>query len=159
MKLISRVTCPDGIDDCDYALVNLTPDLARLALKRIAVLNKCKASDPDLFELYYWDRNAQYFNPWLAQVPDEADRLAEMIETLPAASTDLLRVPNHVAIPADVTARVECSQMVACDDAIRFLAIPKYTDVYVETAEIPLTVLHEAASGELPGRPPSAPGA
>lgn len=147
MRLISRVTAPGGIDDCDYALINLAPDVVRLALKRIVTLNECKANDPDLFELYCWNFEVQYFNPWLAEDPREADRLAEMIEALPAASMDLLRALSDFEVPENLVGRVECGQMVARDDAVSFVAIPKHTDVYVQTAEIPLALLHGAVSG------------
>lgn len=147
MKLISRVTCPDGIDDCDYALIDLTPDLARLALKRIAMLNKCRANDPELFELYCWNSAVEYFSPWLTEDARGADQLAEMIEALPAASMDLLLAPSNFEVPGNLVGRVDCGQMVASDDAVSFVAIPKHTNVYVETAEIPLALLHEAVSG------------
>jgi hypothetical protein len=62
MRLISRVTCPDEISDCDYALIDLTPDLARLGLTRIALLKEHKASDGDLIEIYFWDYHAVYFS-------------------------------------------------------------------------------------------------
>lgn len=153
MKLISRVTCPDGIDDCEYALINLTPDLARLGLKRIATLKGCKANDPELFQLHCWNFAAEYFNPWLAKDSREADRLAEMIETLPAASMDLLNAPSGFEVPENLVGRVECSQMVARDDAIGFIAIPKHTNVYVRTAEIPVSLLEEAAAERLPANP------
>lgn len=147
MRLISRVAAPDGIDDCDYALIDLTPDLAWLALKRISMLNECRANDPDVFELYCWNSAVEYFNPWLAEDAREADQLAEMIEALPAASMDLLRAPRDFEVPENLVGRVECGQMVARDDAVSFVAIPKHTNVYVQTAEIPLALLHEAVSG------------
>jgi hypothetical protein len=90
MKLISRVTRPDEISDCDYALIDLTPDLARLAQTRIARLKAQKVSDGDLLEIYFWDYHAVYFSPWITEDFGEADTLAEKIECLPSAGRGLM---------------------------------------------------------------------
>src|SRR5208337_1755468 len=66
MRIILKVSssnehCNGG---CDFALLDLTPELARLAVGRIATLRKQKSLDPDIEETYYWAYFAEYFSPW-----------------------------------------------------------------------------------------------
>lgn len=57
MKLISMVTSDAAHDlECDYAVIDLTPDLARVALRRINAFNVQKTADDDLIEMYFWLR-------------------------------------------------------------------------------------------------------
>ncbi len=146
MKLISRITCPDEISDCDYALIDLTPDLARLGLSRIARLKEYKASDNDLLQTYFWDFHALYFSPWIAEDCREADALAERIERLPGASADLSLAPDDFAVSEHLYKRIECPQMIVSEDGIVFLAIVKHTSFHISTAEIPVTLLEKAAA-------------
>jgi hypothetical protein len=146
MRLISRATCPDEVRDCDYALIDLTPSLARLGLSRIARLKEHKASDNDLLEIYFWDYHALYFSPWIAEDCGEADVLAEKIECLPSASEDLSLAPDDFAVSEQLCTRVECCQMIATEDGIAFVAIAKHTSFYITTAEIPITLLEKAAA-------------
>ena len=53
---------------CDFAIVELTPGLASLALRRITLFCNQKRLDPSVYETYYWDSEAEYFNPWTDQI-------------------------------------------------------------------------------------------
>ena len=48
---------------CEFALVDLIPELARLAVLRIATLREQKNLDPDIDETSYWAYFAEYFSP------------------------------------------------------------------------------------------------
>lgn len=146
MKLISVVTCSDDVFGCDYALVDLTSDLARLACRRIAMLKEQKRLDDYLAETYFWDDHAEYFSPWLSDEEKDADALAEMLDRLPAVAGDWIEAPAELAIPDTLRARVECAQMVVREAGISFVAIPKHTSSYVFTAEIPLPLLESEAA-------------
>jgi hypothetical protein len=66
MRIVLKVSsnnehCDGG---CEFALVDLTPELAALALGRIATLREQKNLDPDIIEAYYWAYFAEYFSPW-----------------------------------------------------------------------------------------------
>ena|SRR5579863_7585883 len=145
MKLISIIT-PDRDCDCDYALIDLNPEFARSVLRRIAALKQIKAIFANLFEMYFWDGHAEHFSPWLAEKAGEAEALAEMLERLPAASGDLLTVPNGFTVPENLCSSVECRQLIVRDDAIAFVAILKHTNIYIYTAEVPLHLLEAAAA-------------
>jgi len=55
MKLILRVSSSNEYCDggCDYAAVDLTRELASLALRRIQVLKEHKKTDELVYETYY----------------------------------------------------------------------------------------------------------
>ncbi len=75
MKVVLRVSsnnehCDGG---CELALVELTPQLAAMALRRIAVLREQKNLDPDVDETYYWAYVVEYFSPWVSLVSTEEE--------------------------------------------------------------------------------------
>ena len=45
---------PNRDGGCDYAMVDLTPELAALALGRIGTVRQQQATDPELEESYFW---------------------------------------------------------------------------------------------------------
>lgn len=147
MRLISLLTSdPNDSLDCDYAMIDLNANFARLALRRMAMVKDQQAIDPDLYEIYFWDYHAEYFSPWSAEKADEADALAETLDGFSAVSTDLQIAPANFELPEGVLTRVECSHMVACADAIAFVAIPKHTSSYVHTGRIPLSLIESVAA-------------
>ena len=146
MKLVSTVSSDQETWNCDYALVDLTPDLARLALRRINLLKVQKKADERLDEMYFWDFHVEYFSPWNPEEEDSADSLSGMLDKLTPVAGDLMRAPDDFAVPESLFARTECSQMVVAEDAIAFIAIPKHASCNVRTAEIPLHLIEAAAS-------------
>lgn len=147
MKLISTLATDQDLDlDCDYAMIDLTAELARVALRRISAFNAQKAADADLIESYFWDYHAEYFSAWNHQRADEADALAAMLDGLPVVSTDVKGAPADFAIRDNLLACVECCQIIVRGEAIAFIAIPKHTGCYISTAEIPLQVIEAAAA-------------
>ena len=65
MRIVLKVSsnnehCDGG---CEFALVDLSPELAALALQRIAALREQKSLDPDVDETYYWAYFVEYFSP------------------------------------------------------------------------------------------------
>jgi hypothetical protein len=146
MKLISLVTGGDDAFGCDYVLVNLTPNLARLAYRRIAILKEQKHVDDSLIESYFWDAHAEYFSLWLAKRETDANGLAETLARLPAVAGDWMEGPAELSIPDSLKAPVECSQMLVEEAGVAFLAIPKHTSSYVYSDEVPLAVLEKVAA-------------
>jgi len=146
MRLISMVTAADDAFGCDYALVELTPDLGRLALRRIAMLRDQKRTDADLCETYFWDYHAEYFSPWIAEAKECDESLAEMLDGLPTVAEDWMEAPAEFSIPDSLRARMECCQIIVRESGIAFVAIPKHTSSYVTTAEIPLMLLEAATA-------------
>ena len=146
MKLVSTVSSDQETWSCDYALVDLNPDLARLALRRINLFKVQKKADQQLDEMYFWDFHVEYFSPWNAEEEDSAGSLSEMLNKLPLVAGDLMCAPDDFAVPGNLFARIECSQMVIRADAIAFIAIPKHASYYVRTSEVPLHLIEAVAS-------------
>jgi len=162
MKFVLKVSSSneycDG--DCEFAVVELSPELASLGLRRIAALQEQKRLDPDIDEVYYWANYAQYFSPWLNLASAEKEveaaslALADTLDDLQIQEKDLAAVSESFQVPPSQISRVECEQMIVRPDCIAFVAIPKHASFYVETAEISLAVLERAAAVGVPSRRP-----
>jgi hypothetical protein len=144
MKLVSTVSSDQEAWGCDYALIDLSPELARLALRRVNILKAQKQADEQLDEMYFWDFHVEYFSPWKGEEGDSADPFGEMLDRLPSVASDLMHAPDGFVVPDNLLEPVECSQMIIREDAIAFIAIPKNASYYIRTTEIPFPVLESA---------------
>ncbi|MBZ5670038.1 MAG: hypothetical protein LAO04_09935 [Acidobacteriia bacterium] len=130
MKVSSNDEYCDG--GCEFALVDLTPELAGLALRRVAVLREQKSLDPDIDETYYWAYFAEYFSAWedLASSGKEVEgtrvTLEGMLDELPIDEKEIVCVPETFQVSIRQIAAVECEQMIVREDSIAFMAIPKH---------------------------------
>jgi hypothetical protein len=112
-------------------------------LRRLHLLRDQKTLDPSICETYYWDYSAQYFSTWANQPtqPHEADvagcELEKTLEELQVDTCEVVSVPDDFHVPGSQIAAVECAQMIVREEGIAFTAIPKRTDIYLTTAEIP----------------------
>ncbi len=137
---------------CDFAVVEITPEFARLALHRIALLREHKALDQSLDETYYWDSAADFFSPWLfpaAGTPESEAacvKLEEELDRLQIDKNEVVTMSGNFSVPECQIARVECVQMVVRESGIAFTAIPKHRDFYVTTTEIPESALERQAT-------------
>jgi hypothetical protein len=144
---------PENNGGCDFAVVELTPELAKLALQRISVLCDQKALDPAAYETYYWGSEAEFFSPWagLTTQTDEIKaaclELEEELENLQIDRREVVSMVDDFSVPQSQIARVECAQMVVREEGIAFTAIPKHTDIHLVTAEISKHVLDSVGKG------------
>ena len=149
MQVILSVSSdnPNYNADCDFALLDLTQDLARLALRRIAQLRRQHKRDAQAYETYYWSLQPQYFRR-RADEDNDADDMSVAWEQLEEKvdSRELVVAPDGFSVPEGQIARVECGQMAVRDDAIVFTAIPKHTSFFVRTAKITRDFLRCAAN-------------
>jgi len=135
---------------CDFAIVELHQELANVALRRITILCDQKSLDPCVYETYYWGSEAEYFNAWPDQGRASEDtntacmNLEERLEQLQVDRREMVVTTEKFVVFEKHIALVECGQMVVRENGIAFTAIPKHTDFYVTTAEIPKEVLHQA---------------
>lgn len=141
---------PDHNGGCDFALVEITPEFAKLALRRIEVLREQKGLDHALDEIYYWDSAADFFSPWLNPAGGTPDgetaclKLEEELDRLQIDNNEVVTASSDFSVPQSQIARVECVEMAVRESGIAFTAIPKYTDFHVTTAEIPSEVLEQS---------------
>lgn len=138
---------------CEFALVDLTSELAALALRRITALREQKALDPDIDETYYWAYFVDcYFDPWAESSIDEEEvkntgvTVGDMLAELQIEENEVVCVPEGFLVPPGQSSAVECEQMIVREDSIAFTAIPKHASFRVHTAEITLAMLEVAAA-------------
>jgi len=155
MRVVLRVwsSNPDYSAGCDYAVVEIGEELAKLALRRINVLRDQKPLDPSISETYYWDFSAQYFSPCMnrASEPEEIQaacfELEEALEELQVDTCEVATALGDFNVLESQIARVECAQMIVREEGIAFTAIPKHTSIYLTTAEISKQFLESVGSG------------
>ena len=137
----------------DYAIVDLAPELASIALRRIGTLREQQAADRQLDESYFWDSHAAYFSPWVGseRAPDSGDEptLARTIEELRVDGREIIQAAQDFKVAEDRFARVECRQMIVRPGGTAFAAVPKHGAFHVSTAEISLEWLERAAQSPL----------
>lgn len=152
MRVVLKVwsSNPDYSAGCDYAVLEITAELAKLTLRRINVLSEQKPLDPSLYETYYWDSSPEYFGCWtslasqVGKGPESSVGLEEMLEKLEVDTREIVTAPPDFRVPESQVAAVECSQMIVRDGGIAFTALLRHTDIYVTTAEIPKDVIASA---------------
>jgi hypothetical protein len=135
--------------------VDLTPELAKLALRRIAVLSEQRGVDPAVCETSYWALDAEYFSPWL-DLLDQSDeaktaclQLEVALETLQIETHEMVSVAQDFSVPQSQIAWVECAQVVVREEGVAFTANLKHTNIDLTTAEISKQVL-ESVSKQSP---------
>ena len=136
MKILMRgnSTNQDYDADISFVFVDLYPALARLMLKRIAEFKRLKKKDSSALETYYWNHEAVYLS--YGQVSEKEQK---------AVNTDLI-VDATTKITFEDGQRVECNQMIVSDDCVYFTAIPKHSSIYIQSEQIPLKTIREAAT-------------
>ena len=152
MKIVMNVSSRNENDDggCVLACIDLTPQLAELALRRSETLGELQARDQEADEIYFWNHDAVFFDPFLdvhgGNSEDASAAGERLLDRLTEAGNDLVEVDKAFRVPDNQVARVECGQMVVRREGVTFIAIPKHASFYVETAEISCEVLRRVAS-------------
>lgn len=138
-------TCSSNSDfngGCDFGLVELTPEYAELILKRMQALAELAKSDQSLHEAHYWDSSASYFQTTLDEGLDE--------DLEPAYDTYVV-LKENVEVPDKAFKRVEYTHMVISvmgeELEVSWRASPKNASLYIETNELPKSLIEEAARG------------
>jgi hypothetical protein len=133
--------------------VDLSPELAALALQRIAMLREQKTLDPNIDEACYWAYFvACYFSPYAGRAIDDKEvegkriALGDMLDTFQIEEKEVVTVPGCFQVPSTQIAAVECEKMLVREDSISFTAIPKHASYHVQTVEIPTAMLEAAAT-------------
>jgi hypothetical protein len=153
MRIVLKVSSSNKHYDggCGFALVDLIPELAALALQRIAALREQKTVDPNIDETSYWAYFvACYFSPYAGLAIDDQEvegtciASGDMLDNLQIEEKEVVTVPECFQVPSSQIAAVECEKMVVRSSSIAFTAIPKHASFRVHTVEIPLPMLEAA---------------
>ena len=117
-RFILGVSCSNEyLDGFDYFVVDIEPEYAQQLLKRIELLRFLKKQDGDVYELYFWDYQGDFYGG----DPDEHGEGRE---------------PSSA----------ECTQLVVRENDAFWTAIPKHSDIYVTTDSIRVDQLAEIAA-------------
>jgi len=144
---------PEYSGGCDYAVVEIDEEFAKLALRRISVLCEQKTLDSSLYQTYYWDSSAEYFSPWVnratqpSEVQESCFELEKALEDLAVDVREVVTAPTNLRVPESRIGAVECAQMIVHEEGIAFNALLRHTDIYVTTAEISKQVFESVVSG------------
>ena len=153
MRILLKVTSRNEYCDggCEFALVDLSPELAALALQRIAALRDQMTLDANIEETSYWAYfMVCYFSPYAGLAIDNKDvegtsvSIGEMLDDLQIEEREVVHVPEIFQVPSSQIAAVECEKMLVRTDSITFSAIPRHASFYVQTVEIPIAMLEAA---------------
>ena len=82
MRVVLKVTSGNEhySGGCEYALLDLTPELAALALRRIAVLKELEKLDLHIDESHYWAHFVVcYFDPWAGSELEDHDDMSSAL--------------------------------------------------------------------------------
>jgi len=140
MKLILRTHCTNEFfDGCAYALVDLTPTLARKVLRRREMFEADRRNDPDLTETSYYSGDADYFSA----LPTTLDEIERRL-----ADKGFTQAPTSFRVDDERLERTECGQMVISTDGVWFQCYPKHCDPLIETHEIDFKTVEEAQNEE-----------
>lgn len=113
--------------DCNYMQVEITPGLARTILARSNQFDEAFLSDIDLVETYYWNADARFYS--------SGNRTIDKLEQ------GEFQFVSKTQFHEEMLQRTECDQLIIGARGFRFTCIPKHTDVYVESPEIPFTAI------------------
>ena len=153
MRVVLKVTSGNEhySGGCEYALLDLTPELAGLALGRIAVLKELEKLDPHIDESRYWTHFVvRYFDPWAGSEAEDHDdmssALGDRLNELRIEENGFVCVAEDFCVAPSQCAAVECERMIARADSVAFTAIPRHCGFRVETREVPLATIESAAA-------------
>jgi hypothetical protein len=141
--------------DCDYAVVDLTVALAEEVRHRVAIARQALKQCGHLYELYFWDGAADFYDQNLLVACQEAVAHGLGLEHVDRDWLNDFEQQGYAVVPVgvDLTAleaqRTEVDQMIVRCGAssfqpefnIAWTASPKFTDVYVTTCELPLAAI------------------
>ncbi len=144
--------------DCDYAVVDLTLALAEKIRHRVAVARQAQEQCNDIYELYFWDSTANFYDQNVLAPCQEAAAAAARGLALEQTGRDWLNdfeqrgyavVPAGIDFTAHEAQRTEVDQMIVrrSDSSLQpefeiaWTASAKFTDVYVTTCELPLAAM------------------
>jgi len=152
--------------DCDYAVVDLTRALAEQIRRRVALARQAGQQDNDLYELYFWGSTAEFFDYNILDACHDAVAAAGGSDPDQAAcdwlddfdQREYAVVPAGVDFKAHEAQRTECDQeIIRCSPSshhpefeVAWTTIPKHSDVYVTTCDLPLTAMEELLAATTP---------
>ncbi len=149
MKIVFATSSTDSDfnSDCDFAYVDLSPALARYVLGLMDAAIGLFRSNNAIHELHCWDCSARFFGMKLGD--DLRDKLEKHF---PGSSDSYALLPARVNIPESRFKRTEYDHLVVTisglEPEVYWRAMPRDSDVYVETGMLPRRLVERIAAGK-----------
>lgn len=138
MKILVKTTCSSDLSWCQYLLVTLTSETVKEILERRELFQMVNSKSDGLWSLSFWGVPGDFYDDL------DFERLLNEKQCADFEDEDFMVLPDDFEIPDDIEpARTECDRLVITQDDFYWKAMPKHTDVYVETFNIPYNVLLE----------------
>ena len=106
MRIVLKVSSSNEYCDggSEFALVDLSQELAALALQRIAALREQKTLDPNIDAAHYWAYFAAcYFSPYAGLAIDDEEGMSfavgDMLDQLQIEEREVVHVPEIFQVP------------------------------------------------------------
>ena len=141
-KLLLYVYSSNADDNanCDVAVINLSPALARVGLTRMDRVRTLMAEEADLCTMHYLDCSIAYCSVY--------DTLDEMVGRLTGTDVfaaldthECVILPEDFAVPEKHVRRTEANAMVVTDNELYWKAMRRHTSVVVSTSRLSRTQL------------------
>jgi hypothetical protein len=141
--LFNTYSSNEFADACEFATVEMTPELAETILHRAESFRKLHETEPSLMELQYYDCAVEF----LSGLPpdengDEVDGVRDAADW---------QIWNGITVESlePLIERTECDRMVITDRDVYWWAHPKHCDWFVETRPINLDQLRGLLAGSV----------
>ena len=110
MRILLKVTSSNEYCDggCEFALVDLSPELAALALQRIAALRDQMTLDPNIAQTSYWACFVAYAGSAIddQEVEGTGIGLGDWLGNLQIEEREVVHVPEIFQVPSSYIAAV-----------------------------------------------------
>ena len=149
MKILLRTTSTnEHAEGCEYAVVEITAELAKTVLTRRNLFREAQAKDNALGSMrfshwapsYYDAYDLGFTDPGDAPVLNadslSADEQRDLFDDEPVTLADDFPLPENEA-------RTECDTMVIRSDGVAWSAAPKHASYYVRTSMVRWDVFEE----------------
>lgn len=137
MKILIKASCSNEMNWCRHALVELDQEAIDRLLARRELLAFAYNEDSDLSEMIFSEFPGRFYDNV------DVDSLLTERQQEEFDREDYLLMPDEFDVDDD-PARTECDELVVRDNGFFWKAIPKHTDLRVETSQLSYDVLWQS---------------
>lgn len=122
----------ESADGYDLAVVEITKGYAIRLLARVNMLKKMRKIDGDLYEMFFWDGSASYYESETENNPNhDPDNIS------------LTVAPKGDEMPT------ECDQCVVRENEVQWCAYPKHSEgIEIRTSAVQVSEIEKIAKGK-----------
>jgi hypothetical protein len=126
-----------GTDDHEFAIITLDREFAQRSQARRKLFEQAKKADSSLYEMYYWGGYVEYLDTLDVLVPKTLSKRRLEVLVARLLEGNVIEVPvTYRTYLENNFQRMECEQVVVSEDGVKFVALPKHTNIYVNTDDL-----------------------